>query len=165
LERYAAANPGQANPIDSIAELYFRLGKFDQAKAKYREALEIRPDFSGSCRGLAYIYALEENYAETRHWLEEYIARAPTRMENTEARWLRAYFEYFIGRWDESLAEYKSIKAQLEGAGAAAPGSRNQFDQGYLYADRGEYDPARQAFQAYFDWGINRGSQIGGRHT
>jgi serine/threonine protein kinase/Tfp pilus assembly protein PilF len=156
FERYAAANPGQANPIDSIAELYFRQGKFDQAKAKYREALEIRPDFSGSCRGLAYVFALEENYAETWHWLEEYIARAPTRMEKTEARWLKAYFEYFLGRWDESLAEYKTIRAQLEGAGADTPAAGTNSIMGYLYADRGEYDLARQAYQAYIDWGMKR---------
>jgi len=156
FERYAAINPGQANPIDSMAELYFVLGKFDQAKAKYQEALEIRPDFSGSCRGLAYIFALEENYAETDRWLEEFIARAPTPMEKMEGRWLKAYFDYFLGRWDTGLAEFLTMKDQFEKSGATSPLAGTNWIMGYLYADRGEYDLARQAYQAYCDWGMKR---------
>jgi serine/threonine protein kinase/Tfp pilus assembly protein PilF len=152
FERYASINPGQANPIDSIAELYFRLGKFDQAKAKYQEALEIRPDFSSSCRGLAYIFALEENYAETRHWLEEFIIRAPTPAEKMEGHWLRAYFNYFLGRWDESLAEYLAVREQAEKAGSTFIMAAVDWILGYLYADRGEFDLARKAFQGYNDY-------------
>jgi serine/threonine protein kinase/tetratricopeptide (TPR) repeat protein len=156
FERYAAANPGEANPVDSIAELYFRMGKFDLAKAKYQEALEIRPDFPQSCGGLAYIFALEENYAETNHWLEEFIARAPTGFEKAEGAWLRAYYEYFLGRWDESLAEYMTLKEQLDKSGAiSALAGTNRFI-GWLCFDRGEYDLARQAFQRYFDLAMNR---------
>ena len=55
FERYAAINPGDANPLDSIGELYVRMGKLDLAEAKYREALEMRPDFFGSCASLSYV--------------------------------------------------------------------------------------------------------------
>jgi len=151
FERYAAINPGQANPIDSLAELYFRLGKFDEAKAKYREALDIRPDFSSS-RGLAYIFAIQENYPETRHWLEEFIERAPTPAEISEGYWLKAYFDYFLGRWDESLAEYSTVKEQAEKAGSTFIVAAVDWTAGYLYADRGEFDLARKAFQGYNDY-------------
>jgi serine/threonine protein kinase/tetratricopeptide (TPR) repeat protein len=154
FERYAAINPGQANPIDSLAELYFRLGKFDEAKAKYKEALEIRPDFFGSCRGLAYIFALQENYGETRHWLEEFITRAPTPGEKVGGDWLKAYFDYFLGRWDESLAEYLALKEQAEKAGSTLVVAAVDRMTGYLHVDRGEYDLARKAFQEYSDWGV-----------
>jgi len=155
FERYAAINPGQANPIDSIAEVYFRLGKFDQAKAKYREALDIRPDFSSS-RGLAYIFALEENYAETRHWLEEFMTRAPTPSEKMEAHWLNAYFDYFLGRWQDSLAEYLVLKEQAEKFGAGFMVAVTEWIMGYLYNDRGEFDLARNEFQGYFDFFLKR---------
>jgi serine/threonine protein kinase/Tfp pilus assembly protein PilF len=153
FERYAAINPGQANPIDSIAELYFRMGRFDEAKAKYQEALEIRPDFTGSCRGLAYIFAFQENYAEARHWLNEFIARAPTPSEKMEGYWLMAYFDYFLGRWDESLAGFLGIKEHAEKAGSSLVAAATDWMMGYIYADRGEYDLARTAFQRYNDWG------------
>jgi tetratricopeptide (TPR) repeat protein len=156
FERYAAINPGQANPIDSLAELYFRLGRFDEAKAKYQEALEIRPDFSGSCRGLAYIFALQENYAVAEHWLEEFITRAPTPAEKMEGHWLKAYFDYFLGRWDESLAEYLAVRERAEKAGSTLVGAATDWMTGYLYTDLGEYDLARKAFQRYSDWGLKQ---------
>jgi serine/threonine protein kinase/Tfp pilus assembly protein PilF len=151
FERYAAINPGQANPIDSMAELYFRLGKFDEARAKYQEALDIRPDFSSS-RGLAYIFALQENYVETRHWLEEFNKRAPTPAEKMEGDWLKAYFDYFLGRWNEGLSECLTIKQQAEKAGSTFIMAAVDWIAGYLYADRGEFDLARKAFQGYNDY-------------
>jgi serine/threonine protein kinase/tetratricopeptide (TPR) repeat protein len=151
LERYAAVEPGQANPIDSVAEIYFKMGKFDLAKSKYQEALEIRPDFSGSCRGLAYIFALEENYAGTERWLEEFIARASA-PETWEGHWLKAYYDYFLGRWEESLAAYLTIKDRFEKSGATTALAGTNSIMGYLNADRGEYDLARQDFQGLIDW-------------
>jgi serine/threonine protein kinase/tetratricopeptide (TPR) repeat protein len=156
IERYAAINPGQANPLDSLAELSFRRGRFDVAKAKYKEALEIRPDFFQSCNSLAYVFAIEENYAETRHWAEEAIARAPGPLEKGGAAWLKAYFDYFLGRWDESLAAYKSMKARFEQSGAATAGVATSWILGYIYSDRGEFDLARRSFQAYADLNLER---------
>ena len=63
FERYAAISPGDANPLDSIGELYVRMGKLDLAEAKYRKALEMRPDFFTSCASLSYVSCLRENYA------------------------------------------------------------------------------------------------------
>jgi serine/threonine protein kinase/predicted Zn-dependent protease len=152
FERYATINPGQANPVDSLAELYVRMGKFDEAKAKYQEALEIRPDFSESCIGLAYIFALEENYAETKRWLEELIKRAATPMEKMEGYWLKSYFGYFLGQWDESLPEFSAIIEQMLKVGAFSALNATRVIMGYLYADREAYDLAREAFQTYSTW-------------
>ncbi len=151
LERYAAVEPGQANPIDSIAEIYFKMGQLDLAKSKYQEALEIRPDFFGSCRGLAYILALEENYAETERWLEEIIVKA-SEPEKWEGRWLKAYYDYFLGRWEESRVAYLAIKDRFETSDATTALAGTNAIMGHLYADRGEYDLARQAFQGLIDW-------------
>jgi tetratricopeptide (TPR) repeat protein len=156
FKRYAAANPGEANPIDSIAELYFRMGKFDEAKAKYQEALEIRPDFSGSCRGLAYLSAIQENYQEARHWLEEFVERAPTPAEKSEGYWLKAYFDYFLGRWDESLVEYSAVKEQREKSGQAMVAAMADWMTGFIRCDHGEYNLARQSFQRCYDFWLKR---------
>ena len=84
FERYAELNPGLPNPVDSIAEMNLFMGNLDAAAAKYREALAIKPDFYASCAGLAYVYALKEDYAETGHWLEEFVKKAPTPQAKTE---------------------------------------------------------------------------------
>jgi len=149
FQGYASVNPGDANPLDSIAELYLRMGKLDEAGAKYKEVLAMKPDFYSSCRGLAYVSALQENYAEVNHWLEEFIARAPSPTAKMEGYWLKAYYGYFQGRWDESLAEYISIREQTEKAGVDYIVSTVDWLTGYIHCDRGEFDVARKAFQAY----------------
>jgi len=151
FERYASINPGDANPVDSIAELYLRMGRLDEAAAKYQKALDIKPDFYSSCSGLAYVFALQENYPETRHWIEEFIARAPTPTAKMEGYWLKAFYDYLLGCWDESLAEYLAIKEQGKNFGVGYIVATVDWITGYLYTDRGEYEPARKAFQGYID--------------
>ncbi len=151
FQRYAAINPGQANPLDSMAELYFHMGRFDEAKAKYREALEVRPDFSQSCGSLAYIFALEENYSEATRWLDEGIARAPGPNLKAEALWWKAYMGYFLGRWEESRSAYQTMRDLFEKSGAEVAKLATDWIIGYMDTDRGEFDSARRAFQAYAD--------------
>jgi serine/threonine protein kinase/Flp pilus assembly protein TadD len=156
FERYAAINPGEPNPIDSIAELYLRMGKLDEAEAKYREALEIKPDFYQSCNGLAYVFALKENYSETRHWIEKHIALAPTPSAKMEGYWLKAFYNHLLGRWDESLAEHLALKEQAEKMGSAYMAAVEDSTTGYLYTDRAEFDAARKAFQRWNDYSLKR---------
>ncbi len=44
-ERYASVLPGDANPVDTVADIYFKMGRLDEAVIKYEEALAIKPDF------------------------------------------------------------------------------------------------------------------------
>ena len=151
IERYAAINPGQANPLDSLAELSFRRGRFDLAKAKYQEALEIRPDFFQSCVSLAYVFALEENYVESQRWMKEAIARAPGPLEKGGAAWMKAYYDYFLGRWGKSLSAYQSMKPLFEISGAVYARQATDWIMGFIYADRGEFDLARRSLRAFAD--------------
>ena len=45
LERYASLSPGDANPFDSMGEMYLLMGKLDESAARYREAIRVKPDF------------------------------------------------------------------------------------------------------------------------
>jgi len=159
FERYAAINPGQANPVDSLAELYFRMGEFDKAEAKYREALEIRPDFYASCNGLAHVFAIQENYPEALRWIEEFSKRAPLGLEKVEGRWMKIFYEYFLGRWEESRTALESIRGQAEKANLSMVAAFTDWMMAFILADQGEYDQARKAFQAYGDWGSKLDSE------
>jgi serine/threonine protein kinase/Flp pilus assembly protein TadD len=156
FERYASVNPGLPNPVDSIAEMRMRLGKLDDAIAKYKEALAIKPDFYDSCRGLAYCYALKEDYPETMNWIEQFIDRAPTPSAKWEGYWLKAYYEYFLGRWDRSLAEYLAHKKQFDKADDAYLSAAVDWIAGYIYSDKAEFDLARKAFQGWLDYNFKR---------
>jgi len=156
LERYAAINPGDPNPLDSIAEMYLRMGKLDEAVAKYKEALTARPDFYISCGSLAYVHALREEYGEANKWLEELVARAPSPTAKTEARALKAFFDYLQGRWDDSLTAYLSMKRQAEQSGTELIVEMINWITGFIYADRGDYDLARETFRAFTTRALER---------
>jgi len=152
FERYAELNPGLPNPVDSIAEMNIFMGNLDEAVAKYRVVLTMRPDFYQSCPGLAYAYALKEDYAETEHWLEEFVKRAPTPQAKTEGFSLKNVYDHLLGRLDRSLAGYLSLLGQMEEFHLGSIIAYTNLYMGFLYADRGEFDKARNAFQSWMGY-------------
>lgn len=54
--RYVA--PDQANPHDSLGELYVLTGRWEEARAELEEALGIRPDFCASYENLIHVAVL-----------------------------------------------------------------------------------------------------------
>lgn len=152
LERYAALNPNDPNPRDSIAELSMRLGKLEESAAKYKALLAAKPDFYLSWAGLAYVYALQEKYPEMEGALEAFIAHAPTMTAKAEGMWLRAFARYLLGQWDKALADYAGLRSGSEKAGATYSVATVDWITGFLYADRGEFDLARKSFEGFEAW-------------
>jgi tetratricopeptide (TPR) repeat protein len=97
-----------------------------------------------------------ENYAEVDHWLKEFISRAPSPAAKLTPIWLKAYYDYFLGRWDESLAEYLELRKRAEEERQPFYVGVTGRILGSLYGDRGEFDAARASFQAYSDWELKR---------
>ena len=151
ISRYIAANPGDANPIDSLAELYLAMGNLDGSESKYREALELKPDFNSSCRGLAYIFALRENYGETSRWLEEFLNRS-TATEKMEGLWLASFYDYLGGRLGKSLAGYQSLKKIAESYESAYLVATINWISGFIHCDLGRFEEARKSFLAYREY-------------
>jgi len=154
FERYAALSPGDANPLDSIAELYVRMGKLDRAEAKYREALEIKPDFWGSCSSLAYVACLREDYAEAYRWLDEEDRRAPTPSAMIQGAWIRAFIDYLLGRMDASLARYAEIRKQAEAGGVTYLVATVDWITGFILRDLGRNEEALGAFERWGDYQV-----------
>ena len=152
FERYAELKPGLPNPIDSIAEMNIFMGNLDEAVAKYRAVLTMRPDFYQSCEGLAYAYALKEDYAETEHWLEEFVKKAPTPQTKSEGLALRNFYDCLLGRLDRSLAGYLSSLEQLGKFKLGAIVAYTNLHIGFLYMVRGEFDKARTELQIWMDY-------------
>jgi tetratricopeptide (TPR) repeat protein/tRNA A-37 threonylcarbamoyl transferase component Bud32 len=150
--RYAALNPGLPNPIDSIAEMNIFMGNLDEAVAKYKAVLTVRPDFYQSCLGLAYAYALKEEYAETERWLEEFVKRAPTPQTKLEGIAFKNFYDHLLGRLDRSLAGYLSSLSQMEKFRLDYPTANTNLQIAFLYMDRGEFDKARKALQIWCDF-------------
>jgi serine/threonine protein kinase/Flp pilus assembly protein TadD len=153
FERYAAISPGDANPFDSMGELYVRMGRLDLAEAKYREALELRPDFFGSCASLAYIACLREDYPAAYRWIGELAARAPAPSARIQSEWLRAFLDYLLGREGAALDRIAEIRRQAVASGTPYLDAVGGWLAGFILRDTGRSDEALAASQAFLDWG------------
>ena len=151
FERYAAINPADANPIDSIAELYVRMGNLDLAEAKYRQALEMKPDFFSACASGSYVAMLKEDYGEAERWLGEFIRRAPTPSARALGEGLGAFMDHLLGRWEDSLVRYVGLRQQAEAAGGADAVAFIDWNTAFIYRDRGEIGAAEESYARFID--------------
>jgi tetratricopeptide (TPR) repeat protein len=104
FERYAAVLPGDANPHDSMGDLYFFYGKFDKARAKYEQALAIRPEFPSAWK-LAYLYAMDGDYDAALRWVDYLIAHASSDGMRADGHQWKAFYFSLMGRLKEAFSE------------------------------------------------------------
>jgi Flp pilus assembly protein TadD len=106
---YIYVAPDQANPHDSMAELYALLGRYDEARAEDELALEERPDFCASYVNLIGIAVLEGDAAEARGVVDRartHCSAEMIRVLDCDVRILSAYFEKDPDRpWREGFAD------------------------------------------------------------
>ena len=150
FERYASVSPGDANPYDSMAEVHFRMGKLDEAIAKYTEALEVKPDF-GCERWLAYLYALKEDYAEAMRWLDHFIAAAPSPGLKAQGYGFKAFYGGWTGKWNESVEYCRREAALFEGVGSELGKGAAAWDEAWTAYEMGDNESSRRCFRTSRD--------------
>jgi tetratricopeptide (TPR) repeat protein len=160
FQKYASVLPGDANPIDSIAELNLRMGNLNEAIRKYEEALEIKPDFYSSCISIAYIYALKEDYPEAMRRIEEIPARATSKGAKLNYHLPRAFFHYWLGNTTKALVELKAHLDLAVSLGSQLPLANNAFLRGCIFYDRGQFELAEKAYQDWVDVWQKSGSLL-----
>jgi serine/threonine protein kinase/Tfp pilus assembly protein PilF len=104
FRRYASISPGDANPFDSMGETYFRMGRLDEAIQKFKEALEVKPDF-GSDWKISYLYALKKDYKEAMRWLDQFIAMASTESLRAQGHLWKGFYYNLEGKLGQALQE------------------------------------------------------------
>ncbi len=115
FRRYASVSPGDANPFDSMGEAYFRMGRLDESIEKYKEALEVKPDFGSEWR-ISYIYALKQDYEEAMRWLDQFIAMASTESLRAQGYLWKGFYCYLQGKLRQSLEEVDKAQELAEQA-------------------------------------------------
>ncbi len=148
FQKYAALLPSEANPIDSIAELYFRMGKLDESIAKYKEALKLKPDFFSSNWGLAYIYALKEDYQEALKSIDQLITIAPSAGTKGVGAYGKAFLLYWLGSRNQGISEFKTLIGLADMLGIKEADTRMNLLTGMIYLDAGEFGLCRKYFQS-----------------
>jgi tetratricopeptide (TPR) repeat protein len=107
FERAIAENPNDANPLDSMGEIYFRMGMLGDAVQMYERALAIKPDF-GSHRMIAYVFGLEQRWDEAIEKMNEFTGAMSTPGMQGGGYFLQAFVNIFCCRWDKALASIEA---------------------------------------------------------
>jgi len=158
FKRYAAAAPGDVNPVDSMAEMNFRMGKLDEAAGLYREALRIDPNFTNSHYGLAYVLALEEDYPGALKSMEEYIAKAPSPALRGQAVFGHAFLLNWTGAAGRSAAELRDFIALAELRDSGEAKASADVLLALVYWGTGEYARARTHLESWYRFASGAGA-------
>lgn len=151
FERYANVSPGDANPFDSMGDIYLRMGRCDDAISKYTEAMEVKPGF-GSDWKVAYVYALKEDYAEAMKWVDQYIAVAPSPARRAEGYLWRGFYHYWLGNLDESLKDLREAEDLAIEVGSLPLKGAVDWMKGWVYYDSGQDRLSRTFFKRWYDF-------------
>ncbi len=116
FDRYAASHPGDANPLDSMGDLHFLTGKFDLARAKYQQALAVKPGFPSTWK-LAYLYAMDGDYDAALRWVDYIIAHAPNDGLRADGHQWKGFYYSLMGRLKEALSELETAEHLAQTSG------------------------------------------------
>ncbi|TET65794.1 MAG: tetratricopeptide repeat protein, partial [Candidatus Aminicenantes bacterium] len=151
ITKYVELSPNNANAVDSLAELYFTMGRLDDSIAKYKDAIDIKQDFFEAYFRIGYIYALKEDYSEAMKWIDKFTAIAPSSGIKAESYLWKGFFHYWLGSIDQSLDDLRRIPDLVEA-------TENEWLKGFsfwltgcVYCDKGEYDQSREFHKKWFD--------------
>jgi tetratricopeptide (TPR) repeat protein/TolB-like protein len=164
IERYAAVSPGDANPLDSMAELYFRIGRLDDAIEKYREALMVKPTFGSGTR-IAYIYAMKEDYEKSMEWVHQFIAMASSTGPKVEGYLWKAFYYAWMGNLDFALRSIEKAETLADAAGNDRLKATSDWLRGWIYLDLGEISEGRRCFESWFRFSTNNNPALAAYYT
>ncbi len=117
FKKYALVSPTEANPHDSLGDVYFNIGEFEKALGKYEEALRIKPDFLSRYK-ISYIQALRGDYDQAMSWADRHIAAALSNADKAWASMLKAVYLHMQGRPSRSFSLLDEARkyAAIDGA-------------------------------------------------
>jgi tetratricopeptide (TPR) repeat protein len=153
FQKYASLSPWDANPVDSIGELYFRMGRLELAIAKYKEALAIKPDFGSEIK-IAYIFALREEYDEALKWIGQFIAQAPSSGLKNEGGWWEVYYFFWLGKKEQSLRMAQKVYDRSDAADLYTKATLDWI-RGWIHSNCGNLNRSREFFKKVYDFLIN----------
>lgn len=157
FQRYATLSPGDANPFDSMAELYLVQGKLDDAATKYREAARVQPTFISAYKSLAYVLALKEDYFGSLNvW--DTVARSEQGLgHQADMRGWRSFYSILAGKVKQTGQEIntmETIMSRVEDPMILGP---LYFVRGWTGWERGLLDSARRDLRKFAEvYSLNR---------
>jgi serine/threonine protein kinase/Tfp pilus assembly protein PilF len=140
--QYVSLLPGEANPLDSLAELFLFMGRLDEAVTKYKEVLEIKPDF-GSQLPLAYIFALKEDYPRSLQWIDDIIMRGQSTGNKGDGYLWKGFLHYWLGSLEKALEGIQKASELYASVANRSDKAYADLILGWIYYDQGKNELAR----------------------
>jgi tetratricopeptide (TPR) repeat protein len=145
LMKYASVASDPANPLDSMAEMYFLWGKPNEAAEKYTEALKIQPDFPSHVQ-LSYVYAFMEDYDRALETIDQQLAVMKAPLRQWEGRVFKGFYRYWLGSLEKAEAEFREAdrieKEKISGVRRDTLGITSLLF-GIMACERGDYECCR----------------------
>lgn len=149
LQKGAVAIPGDPNINLTTGHFYVKMGKIDAAIRKFKDALDIKPDFNIE-NFLAYAYAMKEDYTETFKWIDKFITKAPSEGMKADTGYIyRGFYHYLLGNSKQAL-EYLQRAFETPWIGFSI-NPRAEYIMALVNYERGEFDLCRDQSQRWYD--------------
>jgi len=145
FNKYAIVSPGDANPLDSMADLYYKMGRLEESAAKYSEAVRMKPDFHLSLLKGAYVYMILENYPRAHDFIQKFIDVAPSPGVKVDGLWTKGFLHFWLGRLEQALSDFRVLLELEDAMDTNSRKSRSFYMKMWIHYERGEYDLGRKA--------------------
>jgi tetratricopeptide (TPR) repeat protein len=143
-----------------MAELYFKLGRLDEAESKYNEALDVDLN-CGSEPRIAYIRALKQDYAESMRLIDRYIQRAPSAGIKAEGYIWSAVIEFLLGKKEKAFDDLDKANEWADKAGNKLRKAAVDYTRGWIVYEMGDPEHSAEHLQKWADvlFGLNPDSK------
>jgi serine/threonine protein kinase/Tfp pilus assembly protein PilF len=158
LRSYSNLVPGDANPYDSMAEFYLRTGRIEKAIDKYKEALEVKPDF-GSEKLLGWLYATKEDYLAAITWEEKYVLNTQTASRRILGNLYLGLFLYHAGNPQMALRKIDDVKNTATNFNLRWGVAFYHYFRAWFAMDLGNPEQAKKSFKLYYNYRVEQRPQ------
>jgi serine/threonine protein kinase/tetratricopeptide (TPR) repeat protein len=148
LQQGSAAIPGDPRMNLTAGQFYVKMGKIDDAIRKFKDALDIKPDFTIE-NFLAYAYAMKEDYVEAIRWSEKFSENPISGGIEAKGYWFSGFYHYWLGNYKQAVEDLQKAWDIVNESGNRD--FMSEFLMGYFYYKKGEWDLSRDYVQGWHD--------------
>ena len=142
LKKYSALRPEDANPHDSMGEIYLWMGDYENSMNEYRMSLELDPDFTISIAGIGHNYVLQNEFDKARAEYAEMLDHAGSVGDTiTSSFWIALSYLYETN-FDKAVEVMKDRLKFAESHHNSFQMAAINGQLGSIFEEMGDYDKA-----------------------
>jgi tetratricopeptide (TPR) repeat protein len=145
--KYIELLPREGNPYDSYAELLLKMGRYDEAVTRYRQALTVDSTFVTSLFSMAAPLVYLGRYDDARRELQDMLKRATNDGTRQTAYYGLAVTAADEGKLDDAIAAVQQSEALSAKVNDVNAVSQNAATIGFLRLEQQRWDDAGMEYE------------------